>query len=307
MPEKKKTVTNFRQLTELLQQKNVCKRAAIVWPEESHTQEAVAWAAKEGFIKPLLICSEMTRKTFAAKEGFDNIVTTDGTRAALEAVRMVREKKADIIMKGFVNTDDLLRAILDKKQGILPKDTVMTHITVAKLPDYHKLLFFTDAAVIPYPTDLQRREQIKYITAFCHAFLIECPKISLIHCSEKVDARHFPYTEGYLTLKDEAEKGVFGACKIDGPLDLKTSCSSEAMRLKQIASPINGDADALLFPDIEAGNLFYKTITLFCHAETAAVLQGPLAPVVLPSRGDSIESKFYSLALASLISNNHGL
>ena len=117
-----------------------------------------------------------------------------------------------------------------------------------------------------------------------------------------MDERHFPYTVSYKALKAEAETGAFGKCTIDGPLDLITSCSVEAMKIKQINSPINGEADALIFPDIEAGNLFYKTVTLFCHAETAAILQGTMAPVVLPSRGDTIESKYYSLALASLIS-----
>ena len=117
-----------------------------------------------------------------------------------------------------------------------------------------------------------------------------------------MDERHFPYTASYRALKAESETGVFGKCTIDGPLDLITSCSVEAMKIKQINSPINGETDALIFPDIEASNLFYKTVTLFCHAKTAAILQGTMAPVVLPSRGDTIESKYYSLALASLIS-----
>lgn len=302
MSEERKTIKDFKQLINLLKEKNICKRTVVVWPEESHTQEAVCKAASEGFIKPILVCSEETEKEYAQKYGFQSIIVQKADEAARKAVELVREGKADIIMKGFLNTDVILRAILDKEVGILPKDTVLTHITVTKLPEHHKLLFFTDAAVIPAPTDKQRREQVRYIVDFCHAFEIECPKVSLIHCSEKVDERHFPYTASYATLKEEGDAGAFGLCKIDGPLDLKTSCSPEAMKIKQINSPIEGDADALIFPDIEAGNLFYKTITLFCHAETAAVLQGTMAPVVLPSRGDDINSKFYSLALASLIS-----
>ena len=239
---------------------------------------------------------------YAKKNAFQSILAESPEDAARKAVEIVRRGDADIVMKGFLNTDVLLRAILDKEVGILPKDTVLTHITAAKLPEYSKLLFFTDAAVIPAPNDKQRRAQVKYIVDFCHAFEIECPKIALIHCSEKVDERHFPYTVSYRKLKEEAETGAFGKCIIDGPLDLITSCSIEAMKIKQINSSINGEADALIFPDIEAGNLFYKTVTLFCHAETAAILQGTMAPVVLPSRGDTIESKYYSLALASLIS-----
>ena len=106
---------------------------------------------------------------------------------------------------------------------------------------------------------------------------------------------------GYGEIKEMAAQGAFGPCIIDGPLDLKTSCSKESMAVKHIDSPIAGDADALIFPDIEAGNLFYKTITLFCQARTAGVLQGPDVPVVLPSRGDSAESKYLSLCLACLL------
>ena len=302
MPEEEKTIKDFEQLTGLLKKKEICKRTVVVWPEEDHTQEAILQATHEGFISPILVCSERTKKIFADREALQAVTAENPEEASRIAVKIIREQKADIIMKGFVNTDVLLRAILDKEHGILPRGAVLTHITVTKIPEYPKLLFFTDAAVIPYPTEEQRKAQIKYVIDFCHAFNIDCPKISLIHCSEKVDVKHFPYTDSYNKIKKETESGLFGKCVVDGPLDLKTSCSTEAMKIKNICSPINGEADALIFPDIEAGNLFYKTITLFSHAETAAVLQGTLAPLVLSSRGDTIKSKFYSLALASLIS-----
>ena len=301
MPEERKTINDFKQLIHLLKERKICKRTVVVWPEESHTQEAVLKAVKEGFIKPILVCSKQTLEDYAKKNNFQTIIAESPEEAARKAVEVIRNGDADILMKGFLNTDVLLRAVLDKEVGILPKDTVLTHITAAKLAEFPKLLFFTDAAVIPFPNETQRRAQIKYLVDFCHAFEIEYPKIALIHCSEKVDERHFPYTLSYKMIKAEAADGLFGKCIIDGPLYMITSCSLEALRIKQIESPINGQADALIFPDIEAGNLFYKTITLFCHAETAAILQGTMVPVVLPSRGDTIESKFYSLALASLV------
>lgn len=226
----------------------------------------------------------------------------DPADASAKAVELVRNGRTQVLMKGFVNTDVLLRAVLNKETGILPKGRILTHVTAAKISTYHKLLFFTDPAVIPYPTQEQRMAQIEYIADMCHKFHIPQPKISLIHCTEKVDERHFPFTEGYLELKQMAKDGKFGNCIVDGPLDLKTSCSAEALHAKKLESPIGGDADALIFPDIEAGNVFYKAITLFAQTETAAVLQGTLAPVVLPSRGDTVKSKFYSLALATMIS-----
>ena len=285
MKNKTTSITDFSQLVKELNESGIKNNVAVVWAEDSHTIDAVEMAYKAGVINPILVCSEQTAERF-------------------KAVELVRQGKADALMKGFVNTDVLLRAILNKEKGILPKGSVLTHITAAKIPTYPKLLFFTDPAVLPFPTHEQRIEQIKYVANFCHAFNIEQPKISLIHCSEKPDGKHFPYTEGYLELKKMANEGAFGNCIVDGPLDLKTSCSAEALADKKINSPIEGEADAVIFPDIEAGNVFYKTITLFAGAETAAVLQGTLVPVVLASRGDTVESKFYSLALATIISKS---
>lgn len=292
-------IKDFTQLVDFLAEKKIQKRVAVVWPEDDHTREAVEMATEAGFIKPIFICSKETQALYQDK--VETILAADPTDAAIKAVALVKEGGAEVLMKGFVNTDVLLRAVLNKETGILPKGNVLTHIAAAKIPTYEKILFFTDAAVIPFPTEEQREAQIRYLVDFCHAFQIEKPRVSLIHCSEKVDAKHFPYTEGYLTLREKTEKGEFGSCIVDGPLDLKTSCCEEALKTKKIDSPIGGEADAVIFPNIEAGNVFYKTITLFCKAETAGLLQGPIAPVVLPSRGDSNKSKFYSLALATMI------
>ncbi|MED9946557.1 MAG: phosphate acyltransferase [Hallella sp.] len=276
-------IKSFDELIAHLKTHHLKKRVAAVCPNDESSHQAIANAERDGIITPLVFQSD------------------DPAEAARQAVEAVRRGEADVIMKGFVNTDVLLRAILNKETGILRKGRVMTHITLAQLADYHKLLFFTDAAVIPYPTQEQRVAQIQYVTHYCQQLGIERPRISLIHCSEKVDAKNFPFTAGYGEIKEMAAQGAFGPCIIDGPLDLKTSCSKESMAVKHIDSPIAGDADALIFPDIEAGNLFYKTITLFCQARTAGVLQGPDVPVVLPSRGDSAESKYLSLCLACLL------
>jgi phosphate butyryltransferase len=207
-------------------------------------------------------------------------------------------------MKGLINTDNLLHVVLNKETGILPRGKVLTHITAARLPEYEKLLFFTDSAVIPHPTQEQRIQQVRYITSLCHSFGIDEPKVSLIHCTEKVNEKYFPFTLGYKEIIKMSEAGEFGPCIIDGPLDLKTSVSPESLRIKGIDSPIGGEADALVFPDIEAANVFYKSITLFLGVETAGTLQGTLAPVVLPSRSDSKLCKFYSLALAAISCNS---
>lgn len=298
MTQSAKTISNFNELLTHLKDSRVRRRLAVVWPEDDHTRDAVDAAFAEGFVEPILVCSAETQASCAGR--YATLPAASPEEAAARAVELVREGKADMLMKGFVNTDVLLRAVLNKQTGILPPGNVLTHITAAHIPGYPRLLFFTDAAVIPFPTEAQRRSQLHYLADLCRAFRIECPRIALIHCSEKPDAKHFPYTEDYLAIRQEAAEGRYGRCIVDGPLDLKTSCSPEALRAKHIDSPVGGCADAVILPNIEAGNLFYKAITLFAQAETAAVLQGTEVPVVLPSRGDSVQSKLYSLALAAI-------
>lgn len=296
-------IEDFSRLADYLGEHKIKRTAAVAWPEDDHTREAVEKAANAGFLNPIMIGSEATTDRYKGR--FDTLTADSPEDASEKSVRLVREGEAQVLMKGFVNTDVLLRAVLNKEKGILPKGKVLTHVSAAMISNYHKLLFFTDPAVIPYPTQEQRVAQVEYIVNICHKFHVACPKVSLIHCTEKPDERHFPFTVGYEEIKRMAREGKFGTCIVDGPLDLKTSCSPEALQAKKIASPIEGDADALVFPDIEAGNVFYKTITLFAQTETAAVLQGTKVPVVLPSRGDSVQSKFYSLALATLITTDN--
>ena len=265
-----------------LQQRGDRKRVAVVCANDASTRYAVEKGQEMGFIEPIYVDGD------------------DKDECARRAVAMCKNGEADILMKGLINTDNLLRAILDKQNGILRPGRVLTHICMAEIPKYEKLLFFTDAAVIPIPSQAQRRQQIGYVNYVCHALGIEEPRISLIHCAEKVSEKTFPYTKDYLDIIALAQSGYFGRCIIDGPLDLKTSLDSVSLREKGIHSPIDGQADALIFPDIVAGNVFYKTLTLFGYTKTAGVLQGTQCCCVLPSRADSPESKYYSLALAAI-------
>ena len=280
-----KTMQPIKTLNDMiifLQQRGDKKRVAVVCANDASTRYAVEKGVEMGFIEPIYVDGD------------------DKEECARRAVALCKSGEADILMKGLVNTDVLLRAILDKENGIIRPGHVLTHVAMAEIPKYEKLLFFTDAAVIPVPTEAQRRQQIHYMNYVCHALGIEEPRISLIHCAEKVSAKTFPYTVDYLEIIAEAQTGKFGRCIIDGPLDLKTSLDSVSLREKGIHSVIDGQADALIFPDIVAGNVFYKTITLFGYAKTAGVLQGTQCCCVLPSRADSPESKYYSLALAAI-------
>ena len=298
------TIKNFDELIDFLRLRCDRKRVAIVWASDEWTQKSVSRALEVGFIDAIFVgCQrevEENKVLMRHRAHISFVPADDCDVAARRAVRLIHEGRADILMKGMLNTDNLLREVLNKETGILPKGRVLTHITAASFFSYPKLLFFTDSAVIPYPTQEQRAEQVRYITHVARAFGIEQPKVALIHCSEKVQEKHFPFTAGYRDIIAQAERGDFGSCVVDGPMDVKCACSTESLAHKGIASAVGGEADCLVFPDIEAGNMFYKSLTLFAHAETAAVLQGTLCPVVLPSRSDSKMSKFYSLALAAL-------
>lgn len=296
------SIQNFSEMIAHLQSRTERKRVAVVCPYDEGTQGAVVKALEAGFVEVVLVGErEKMGQAFQQCEGQVTYVdAANADEAALKAVALCREGKADVMMKGLLNTDDLLRAILNKEQGLLEKGRVLTHVVCAQIPGYDKLLFVSDVAVIPYPTAPQRVEQLRYLLGLCRSMGIEQPRVGLINCTEKVNAKHFPFTVEYQELIAQAQAGDYGPCIVDGPLDLKTCLSAHALHKKGIVSPLEGHADALIFPDIQAGNVFYKTITLFTEAQTAAILCGPQVPVVLPSRGDSIDNKFYSIALAAL-------
>jgi phosphate butyryltransferase len=276
------TIRSFEELIAFLKQRGERKRVAVICPRDESTKKAVAMAVEAGFAECIAIDDD------------------DADVAAAKGVALVKDGGADILMKGLVNTDNLLRAVLNKQTGILPQGRVLTHLTCAQLPSYDKFIFCSDVAVIPHPTAEQREEQLRYLLQLMRSMGLEQPRVGLINCTEKVNEKHFPFTAEYKELIAKAETGAFGPCIVDGPLDLKTCFSPVALHKKGINSPLEGHADAVIFPDIQAGNVFYKTITCFCDAQTAGILSGPQVPIVLPSRGDSPENKFYSLALASL-------
>ncbi len=276
-----KQIRTFDEMMAYLSERRQPKRIAVVCGVDDHTREAVERAHEMGFAEPVFVNND------------------DVDVAARDAVAMVRRGEADVLMKGLINTDNLLRAVLNRDEGILPRGRVLTHIAATQLPNIDRLLLFTDAAVIPYPTQEQRTEQVRYVCHLAHALGVDVPRISLIHCTEKVNGKHFPFTEGYADIIRQGQEGLFGPCVIDGPLDLKTSLDAHSLHTKGIDSPLEGEADALVFPEIVAANVFYKTITLY-GASTAALLQGAQVSVVLTSRSDSTQSKIQSLALAAL-------
>lgn len=298
-------ITTFGQMTAHLKTQMSRRRVAVVCGYDAHSFSAIQLSVNEGFAEFILVGDISKYKTLYDLEGNSRylkvVEASTCEEAACKSVLLVREGKADILMKGVINTDVLLHAILNKDEGLLPHGRVLTHLAVMQIPSYDKLLFFSDAAVIPNPTLEQRLAMIDYAIHVCHRFGVEQPKIALIHCSEKVNAK-FCVSEDYSQIVSRYKCGEFADnIIIDGPLDVRVACDKSSMEIKGIKSPIDGCADVLIFPGIEAGNAFYKAVTLFAHAEMAGILMGTQCPVVLTSRSDSAQTKFYSLCMACIL------
>lgn len=299
------SISSFAELTAHLQSVNSRKRIAVANAVDSHTLDAVLMAVDKGIVEAYLIGDVASIESPQLFEHnlspFIHIIDIpDVLEATLEAVRMVKSGEADILMKGLVNTDVLLRAILDKDKGLLPPGNVLTYNAAIEIPKYHKLLFFSDPAVIPSPNLVQRTAMIKYAIASAYKFGIVKPKVALIHATEVANPK-IHYMQDYLDIMDEWRKGEFGNVIIDGPLDIFLALDTERGLIKNVPSPVLGDADILIFPNFESANCFYKGVSLFGDAEMGGLLQGTEKPVVLTSRSESVQSKFYSIAMACIL------
>lgn len=300
-----KSISSFAELTAHLQSVNNRKRLAVANAVDSHTLDAVLMAVEKGLVEAYLIGDVAA---IESPELFEHnpspyihiIDMPDVKQATLEAVRMVREGEADILMKGLVNTDVILRAILDKENGLLPPGRVMTYNAALEIPGYYKLVFFSDPAVIPSPSLEQRTAMIKYAINSARKFGIEHPKVALIHATEVANPK-IHYMQDYLDIMDAWRKGEFGDVIMDGPLDVFLALDKERGSIKNVPTPVLGDADILIFPNFEAANVFYKGVSLFGGAEMGGLLQGPDKPVVMTSRSESVQSKFYSIAIACIL------
>ncbi len=300
------SISSFAELTAHLQSVQQRKRIAVANAVDSHTLDAVQMAVDAGIVEAFLIGDVAAIESPHLFEEhvlspYIHIIDIPEVReATLEAMRMVKSGEADILMKGLVNTDIILRAILDKEKGLLPHGNVLTYNAALEIPGYHKLVFFSDPAVIPSPDLRQRTAMIKYAIASAHKFGIEKPKVALIHATEVANPK-IHYMQDYLDIMDEWRKGEFGNVIMDGPLDIFLALDSERGGIKNVATPVLGDADILIFPNFESANCFYKGISLFGGAEMGGLLQGTEKPVVMTSRSESVKSKFYSICIACIL------
>lgn len=296
-------ITKLDDIIEVVKSKSR-KRLSVAFANDAHTIEAVSNAIDLGIVEGILVgdtnrIEEVCKQENIDVKKFKIVHETDETKAANLAVKLINDKEADFLMKGLVSTDKYMRAILNKETGLLPPKATLSHVVVMELEGYPKLLVVSDVAVILYP-DLNQKIQIaNYVINVAHDLGIEQPRLALIAATEQVSAS-MPSCVDAAIISKMAERGQIKGALVDGPLALDVAIDKECVEIKKLKSVVAGQADCLVFPNIEAANVFYKGSVKLAGAKLAAMLVGAKCPAVLSSRGDSAEIKTYSIALAAL-------
>jgi phosphate butyryltransferase len=204
-------------------------------------------------------------------------------------------------MKGLVSTDKFMKVLLKKEYGLVPPRGILSHVALMENPNYHKLLVFSDAGVIPYPDLQQKISMTRYLIQTAQSLGIEKPKVAVIAPTEQIIISIQSCMDG-ATIAKMSEHGQIKGGEVDGPMALDVAINKESASIKGFTSPVAGDADCLLFPNIDAANVFYKTNSKLCKAQMAGVIWGAKVPAIVSSRGDSEKTKLNSIAVASLLS-----
>lgn len=293
-------------LEEMLSQAKCTKPCtmAVAAAQDRDVLSAVHSAAKQGLIKPLLVGDKEKILSIAKENGIvidnDSIIDEpDKEAACMRAAELVRDNKASLIMKGFVDTSYIMKAVL-KKENNLKGSHQISHVLVMEVPGFDRLFYITDSAMNIAPTLEQKVSILKNAVTVAHALGNNLPKAAVLCAVEKVNPK-MPCTLDAESLTKMYQQGEFSGCLVDGPLALDNAISLEAAKHKGILSPVAGNAEILLVPDIEAGNLLNKSMEYFAKAKKAGVMMGAKVPIVLTSRATSPESKMYSIALGVLI------
>jgi phosphate butyryltransferase len=281
------------------------KKLVLAAAQDQHSLSAVLRAWKDGIIEPILIGDKEAIQNISVSNGYDiaglRIVHEPDTDMSVEmAVKMVSSKQADVLMKGKVGTSTLLKCVLNKEWG-LRTGNLLSHIALFEVDTYHKLIAVTDVAMNIAP-DLQDKIAIVNNAISClHKLGIPIPKVAVLGAVEMVNETMEATLHAALLSKMNQRDQIKG-CLIDGPLAFDNAVSLESSQQKGIRSEVAGDTDLLLMPDIEVGNVLYKSLVFFAKAKVASVILGAKAPIVLTSRSDSEQAKYDSILLAAAAS-----
>ena len=275
------------------------------WAVDEQTIEAVSRAVDQGLVEATLVGDRQIISAICTEKSIDlskfNIINeSSDAAAAVKSVRLINDGKGSLLMKGTLSTDKYMRAILDKDHGLVDAGAVLSHVTAMKIASYHKLLIIGDVAIIPLPDLRQKIAIANCLIRTAMALGIEKPKLAVLAATEQVLPGMPACTDAAIISKMAQRNQIKGA-EVDGPLSMDLAISPEAVKIKKIKSKVAGDADCILFPNIEAGNVFYKANVLCGGSEQAAIIAGARVPAVLSSRSDSAQTKLNSIALAAML------
>ncbi|MBL8527456.1 MAG: bifunctional enoyl-CoA hydratase/phosphate acetyltransferase [Burkholderiales bacterium] len=278
--------------------------AAVAHPCDASSLTAVMDAAEANLIVPILVGPAERIRKVAAEAGFDvsnfRIENTPHSHAsAARAVELVREGEAEVLMKGSLHTDELMSAVVSSTTG-LRTGRHISHVFIMDVPTYQKPLFITDAAINIYPTLEQKVDIVQNAIDLARALRIKCPKVAILSAVETVTPKIESTLEAAALCK-MADRGQITGGLLDGPLAMDNAISKEAAAIKNIKSPVAGDADILLVPDLEAGNILAKQLTFMANADAAGIVLGARVPIILTSRADNLHARMASCAVAVIL------
>ncbi|SFI93668.1 phosphate butyryltransferase [Terrisporobacter glycolicus] len=295
-------IRNFQEIIDKVKMSPTKKRMVIAAAGEEHTLQAALHARKEGIVTPVLVGDKLEINRIL--NDLNEIVSdediydvSDVKEAADKAVELVREGKGDFLMKGFLDTSVILKAVVNKEKG-LGKGGVMSHFTMFQVPNYHKILVAVDGGMVTYPTLEQKKCIIENTVGVLRSYGYENPKVAVLSCVEKVNPK-MPETVEADALTKMNEKGEITGCVVAGPISYDCAMSNDVAKLKKFYSPVAGDADILVAPNIHAGNIMGKMLTITCGAKMAGFIVGAKCPIVLTSRGSSAEEKYLSIVMSA--------
>ncbi len=275
---------------------------AVAAADDDHTLEAVAHAEHEGIVSSILIGDPAAiEKTIARLprplEHYRILPAASGSEAAAEAARLVRSGEAHFIMKGRIQTPELMKALL-AKEAEFRTGSLISHLNFVQMPRYHKLVAVSDVALIIAPTLEQKVGIIRNAVSALTAMGFDAPKVAVLAASENVNPK-MPETEDAAELARMNRAGELSGCVVEGPLSFDLAISKEAAEIKGLTGEVCGDADLLIVPSIAAGNMLVKALRYIAGARTAAIVVGGRAPLVLPSRATDADNKFLPIATAA--------
>lgn len=300
----------FKTFQEMLTEakKTAPKAVAVAVAEDTEVLRAVKKAEEDGLIYPILIGDSQKIKKCAATVQYDlsKVKLYDqpnGVEASHRAVQLVAAGEADFLMKGLVGTATLLKAVLTKEYGLRQEGCLLSHIALLDLKKLDRLLIMTDGGMVMYPDLNQKKQVVENAVSVMQAIGVPKPNVVPLAAVELVNP-NMEATLDAAALSKMAERGQIKNCVIDGPLAFDNAISEEAAKHKGIISPVGGKADILLVPNIETGNVLYKSLSYFAEMNAALIVVGAKVPIVLTSRADEFMTKYYSLALCKLFAEN---